>query len=201
MRKSFIWAVALLVGMTMAYPAANAAKQTNRKVTVPAGTRILIRTIDPIDSSKQKTGYRFTATLETDLQAEDTVVAPRGTAVYGRLAQASSAGKMSGSSQLTLELTDIVINGAAIPLLTSTYELKGKGEGKKTAGKVVGGAGLGALIGGIAGGGAGAAIGVLAGAAGGTALAASKKGEQLQIPSESLLEFRLEQPVSLPIAG
>jgi hypothetical protein len=201
MRNSFIWAVALLVGMTMAYPAANAAKQTKRKVTVPAGTRILIRTIDPIDSSKQKTGYRFTATLETDLQAEDTVVAPRGTTVYGRLAQASSAGKMSGSSQLTLELTDIVINGAAIPLLTSTYELKGKGEGKKTAGKVVGGAGLGALIGGIAGGGTGAAIGVLAGAAGGTALAASKKGEQLQIPSESLLEFRLEQPVSLPVAG
>ena len=201
MRNSFIWAVALLVGMTMAYPAANAAAQTKKKVTVPAGTRILIRTVDPIDSSKQKTGYRFTATLETDLQVEDTVVAPRGTTVYGRLAQASSAGKMSGSSQLTLELTDVVINGAATPLLTSTYTLKGKGEGKKTAGKVLGGAGLGALIGGIAGGGAGAGIGVLAGAAGGTAVAASKKGEQLQIPSESLLEFRLEQPVSLPVAG
>ena len=66
MRKSFIWAVALLVGMMMAYPVANAAAQTKKKVTVPAGTRILIRTIDPIDSSKQKTGYRFTATLETD---------------------------------------------------------------------------------------------------------------------------------------
>jgi len=135
MRNSFIWAVALLVGMTMAYPAANAAAQTKKKVTVPAGTRILIRTVDPIDSSKQKTGYRFTATLETDLQVEDTVVAPRGTTVYGRLAQASSAGKMSGSSQLTLELTDVVINGVATPLLTSTYTLKGKGEGKKTAGK------------------------------------------------------------------
>jgi outer membrane lipoprotein SlyB len=107
---------------------------------------------------------------------------------------------MSGSSQLTLELTDIVINGAATPLLTSTYELKGQGEGKKTARKVFGGAGLGALIGGIAGGGTGAAIGVVAGAAGGTAVAASKKGEQLQIPSESLLEFRLEQPVALPLA-
>ena len=129
------------------------------------------------------------------------MVAPRGTIVYGRLGQASSAGRMSGSSQLTLELTDIVINGTAYPLLTSTYEIKGKGEGKKTAGKILGGAGLGALIGGIAGEGTGAAIGVLAGAAGGTAIAASKKGEQLQIPSESLLEFRLEQPVGLPAAG
>ena len=176
-------------------------RNPENKVTVPAGTRILIRTIDPIDSSKQKTGYRFTASLETNLQLENTVVAQRGTTVYGRLAQASSAGRMSGSSQLTLELTDIVINGAPYPLMTSTYEIKGKGEGKKTAGKVLGGAGLGAIIGGIAGGGAGAAIGVVAGAAGGTALAASKKGEQLQIPSESLLEFRIEQPVSLPVGG
>ena len=153
------------------------------RITVPAGTRILIRTVDSIDSSKQKAGFRFTATLETNLQAEDRVVAPRGTTVYGRLAQASSAGRMKGSSELTLELTDIVINGTAYPLLTSTYEVKGKGEGGNTAKKVVGGAGLGALIGGLAGGGKGAGIGALVGVAGGTAVAASKKGEQLQIPS------------------
>jgi outer membrane lipoprotein SlyB len=218
MRNSFISTAAILVGIVITYPhlgegsrtaersallsmTANSAAQSKKKITVPAGTRILIRMIDSIDSSKQKTGYRFRASLEANLQAEDVVVAPRGNMVYGRLAQASSAGKMSGSSQLTLELTEIVINGTAYPLLTSTYEIKGKGEGKKTAGKVVGGAGLGALIGGIAGGGKGAAIGVLAGAVGGTALAASKKGEQLQIPSEFLLEFRLEQPVKIPVAG
>ena len=217
MRNSFVLTAALLMGTAIASPnsgeglptkglsagastAASAAAQSKKKVTIPAGTRILIRMIDSIDTTKQKTGYRFTASLETNLQEENVVVAPRGTTVYGRLAQASSAGKMSGSSQLTLELTDIVINGTAYPLLTSTYEIRGKGEGKKTAGKIIGGAGLGALIGGIAGGGTGAAIGVLAGAAGGTALAASKKGEQLQIPSDSLLEFRLEQPASLPIA-
>jgi len=201
MRNSFMATAALLVGIMIGYPgvAGSAAAQAKKKVTVPAGTRILVRTIDPIDSSKQKTGYRFKASLETNLQVEDTVVAPRGTIVYGRLAQASSAGRMSGSSELTLEMTDIVINGTSHPLLTSTYEIKGKGEGKKTAGKVLGGAGLGAKNGGIAGGGTGAAIGVFAGAAGGTALAASKKGEQLQVPSESLLEFRIEQPVSLPV--
>jgi hypothetical protein len=199
MRHSILRTAIILVGIAIVY-GATATAQNATRVTIPAGTRVLIRTIDALDSSKQKAGYRFTATLETNLQEEDVVVAPRGTTVYGRLAEASSAGRMAGSSQLTLELTDIVINGKDYPLLTSTYEVKGKGEGKKTAGKVIGGAGLGALIGGIAGGGAGAGIGVLAGAAGGTALAASKKGEQLQIPSESLLEFRLEQPASLPIA-
>jgi hypothetical protein len=218
MRHPVVGAAALLLGMLAAYQHSggasraagrsallamppNSAAQSKQRITVPAGTRILIRMIDSVDSSKQKTGDRFTASLETNLQAEDVIVARRGTMIYGRLAQASSAGKMSGSSQLTLELTDILINGTAYPLLTSTYEIKGKGEGKKTAGKVIGGAGLGALIGGIAGGGKGAGIGAAVGAVGGTAVAASKKGEQLQISSESLLEFRLEQPVRLPVGA
>jgi hypothetical protein len=200
MRNKVICLAALIVVAMAIRPAFNLA-QSRIRITVPAGTRILIRTVDSIDSSKQKTGFRFTATLETNLQAEDRVVAPRGTTIYGRLAESSSAGRMKGSSELTLELTDIVINGTAYPLLTSTYEVKGKGEGGNTAKKVVGGAGLGALIGGLAGGGKGAGIGAAAGAAGGTAIAASKKGQQLQIPSESLLEFRLAQPVALPVAG
>ncbi len=181
--------------------ASSPAAQSTKEVSVPAGTRILIRMIDSIDSSKQKAGYRFTASLETNLQVNNIVVAPRGTTVYGRLTSAESAGRMSGSSELTLELTDIMINGTAYPLLTSTYEVKGQGEGKKTAKKVVGGAGLGALIGGIAGGGKGAGIGALAGAGAGTAVAASKKGQQLTIPSETLLEFRLQQPAPLPRAA
>lgn len=202
MRTKFFWSSTAILGLVLlssslsAFPGAN--PQGKKRITVPAGTRILIRTVDSIDSSKQKAGYRFTATLETNLTADDEVIAPRGTTVYGRLAQASSSGRFKGSSELTLELTDILIRGTAYPLLTSTYEVKGKGEGGNTTKKVLGGAGLGALIGGLAGGGKGAGIGALAGAGAGTAVAASKKGEQLQIPSESLLEFRLEQPASLP---
>jgi hypothetical protein len=197
MLKGMIRAATLLVGLATAITTMTAAAQT--RITVPAGTRILIRTVDPIDSSKQKAGFRFSANLETNLQYDNVVVARRGTPVYGVLATASSAGKMKGSSELGLELTDIVINGTSYPLMTSTYEIEGKGEGSNTAKKVFGGAGLGALIGGLAGGGKGAGIGALAGAGAGTAVAATKKGQQLQIPSESLLEFRLEQPVALPI--
>jgi hypothetical protein len=170
------------------------------RVTVPAGTRILVRTIDPVDSSKQQAGYRFLATLETNLQADDAVVAPRGTTVHVRLANAQSAGKMSGGAGLTLELTDIVISDTAYPLLTSTYEVRSQGQGGKTARRTVGGAGLGALIGGVAGGGKGAAIGAASGGALGATVSAATPGKQVAVPSESLLEFRLEQPVSLPVA-
>jgi hypothetical protein len=199
MLKGMIRAATLLVGLATATTAMTAAGQNTKRITVPAGTRILVRMGDSIDSSKQKAGYRFTGSLETNLQADNVVVAKRGTPVYGVLASASSAGKMKGSSELGLELTEIAINGTSYPLLTNTYEIQGKGEGGNTTKKVVGGAGLGALIGGIAGGGKGAGIGALAGAGAGTAVAATKKGQQLSIPSESLLEFRLAQPVALPV--
>jgi len=191
----FLLAVISILGLARFSPA-----QSSKRVTVPAGTRILVRMVDSVDSSKQKAGYRFTATLEANLQAYDVTVAPRGTTLYGVLTQASAAGRFKGSSQLTLELTDIVINGTTYPLKTSDYEVKGKGEGGNTTKKVLGGAGLGALIGGIAGGGKGAGIGALAGAGAGTAVAATKKGEQVSVPSETLLEFRLDYPTELPIA-
>jgi hypothetical protein len=192
---AILLAVISMLGMTPFLSA-----QSSKRVTVAAGTPILVRMVDSVDSSKQKAGYRFTATLEANLQAYDVTVAPRGTTLYGVLSQASSSGKFKGSSQLTLELTSILINGTAYPIMTSEYEVKGKGEGGNTAKKVVGGAGLGALIGGIAGGGKGAGIGALAGAGAGTAVAATKKGEQVSVPSESLLEFRLAHPTELPIA-
>jgi len=78
-----------------------------------------------------------------------TIIYAAGAAAQSR--NRVTAGRISGSSELTLELTDIVSDGTAHPLLTSTFEVKGKGEGKKTAGKVLGGTGLGAIIGGIAG--------------------------------------------------
>ncbi|HMD33008.1 MAG TPA: hypothetical protein VKG84_13930, partial [Candidatus Acidoferrales bacterium] len=101
-------------------------------------------------------------------------------------------------SELSLELTDINLGGTNYPVVTSSYDIKGKGEGGNTTKKILGGAGLGALIGGIAGGGKGAGIGALAGAGAGTIVASTKKGEQLKIPSETLIEFRLAQPAPLP---
>ena len=190
----------VLLSTMMCAALAGQAQSSSPRVTVPAGTRILIRMVDGVDSNKQKAGYRFTGTLETNLQVEDTVVAPRGTTVYGRLANAKAAGRMSGGGELTLELTDIVIHGTAYPLVTSTYEVRSEGKGKKTSRRIVGGTGLGALIGGIAGGGAGAAIGAVSGAAVGTGASAATEGKQVSIPSESLLEFRLAQPASIRTA-
>lgn len=196
--SALLLVASFVVSVNTCVSAANPRPPALTKVTLPAGTRILVRMVDSVDSSKHRPGYRFTANLETNLQVDGVVIAPRGTTVYGRLATAQEAGRMSGGSELTLELTDVVMNGTAYPVLTSSYVIRAKGKGEKTARRIIGGAGLGALIGGIAGGGTGAAIGVAAGAVGGTAVSAATPGKQVSVPSESLLEFRLAQPASLP---
>jgi len=166
-----------------------------KTITVPAGTTILVRMLDTVDSSKNPPGSRFTATLETNLVVGSTVVVPKGNTLYGRLSEAKQAGRATGSSELQLELTDIVVNGTAYPLLTSDYQVKGSSSGKRSAKRLVGGAGLGAAVGGIAGNaGKGAAIGATAGAVGSVA----QKGKSVNVPTETLLEFRLQQPAYLP---
>jgi hypothetical protein len=166
-----------------------------KMITVPAGTTILVRMLDTVDSSKNPPGSRFTATLETNLVVNSKVIVPKGNTVYGRLAESKQAGRATGSSELQLELSDIVVHGTAYPLLTSDYQVKGSSSGKRSAKRVLGGAGLGAIIGGIAGNaGMGAAIGATAGVVGSVA----QKGQAVNVPSETLLEFRLQQPASLP---
>jgi hypothetical protein len=166
-------------------------------MTIPAGQPMLVRMIDGVDSSKNRVGDIFHASLETDLVIGGSVVARKGTDVYGRLANAQEAGHMKGSSELQLELTRIVVNGQDYPVVSSDYTLKGKGRGSNTAQKVGGGAAVGAIIGAIAGGGKGAAIGAGVGAGAGGAVQVFTRGQQVKVPSETLLEFRLQQPVTI----
>ena len=182
---------------TLAPPPAASAPPQNDSVTIPAGQSLLVRMIDGVDSSKNHVGDVFHASLETDLTINDTVVARRGTDVYGRLAEAKEAGHMSGSSELQLELTRIVIDGRDYPVVSSDYTLQGKGRGSDTAKKVGGGAVAGAIIGAIAGGGKGAAIGAGVGSAAGAGVQVFTRGQQVKVPSETLLEFRLQQPATV----
>ncbi len=175
--------------------------QTGNNGTIPAGTSLFVRMIDSVDSSKNNIGDVFHASLEDPLYAGDVVLAPKGADVYGKLAQVKEAGKISGGAQLTLQLTGIRINGDIVPIDSTTYDVAGKGRGKQSAGRIGGGAVLGALIGGIAGGGTGAAIGAGAGAAAGTTVQLVTHGEKIRIPSETVLEFRTERDLAIPVPG
>ena len=178
-------------------PSANNANNNGGDITLPAGQPLLVRMIDTVDSSKNHVGDIFHASLETDLNVNGILVARKGSDVYGRLASADQGGKFSGKSELQLELTRLMIDGRDYSLVSSDYNLQGKSRGSDSAKKVGGGAIVGAIIGGIAGGGKGAAIGAAAGGGAGAGVQVLTKGQQVKVPSETLLEFRLQQPATV----
>ena len=167
-------------------------------VTIPAGTQICVRTIDGIDSTRNHVGDPFQASLQEPLTKDGNVVVPKGADVYGRLVESKASGTFTGKSELRLELTGIVVNGQTLSLVTGEYDLSGKSRGESTAKRTVGMGAIGAIIGAAAGGGKGAGIGAASGAAVGAGSEIVTKGDQVKIPSETLLDFTLQQELLIP---
>ena len=167
-------------------------------VTIPAGTRISVRTINAIDSADSLVGDSFQAALEEPLMLEGNVVVAKDAIVYGRLTQSKESGTFAGRSKLRLELTGIVVNEKMVPVVTGEYEVTGKSRGASTAKRTAGGAALGAIIGAVADGGQGAAIGAGVGATAGAGSEIITGGDQVKVPSETFLDFTLQLDVSIP---
>ena len=165
------------------------------KITIEQGTSISVRLIDSIDSEKNQVGDTFHATLNAPLSAEGAEAIPAGTDVTGHVVDVKSAGKFKGQSLVVLQLDNITANGKSYTLQTDQYRKEGNSRGKNTAEKVGGGAIIGGIIGAIAGGGKGAAIGSAAGAGVGGGVQAAGKGQQIKLPSETVLNFTLQAPV------
>lgn len=169
---------------------ATAPASASSSVTVPAGTTLLVRMVDPV-SSRDPQGKRFTTTLETDLSVNGVVVAKAGTKVYGRIQSAQQARRYTGQSTLDLRLTEVAVGPNLVPISTSGYASAGARSGGKTAK----GAAAGAAIGAIADGGNGAAKGAAIGAV----ASGVKKGEAVTISPGTLLEFNLQQPLAVTV--
>jgi hypothetical protein len=167
----------------------------NTAYTIPTGTKLLISTVDPINSETNRVGDTFVAVLDEPLMYNGVQVAPKGADIRGRIANANEAGRVTGAAQLGLELTQIYVNGIPYAVTTSEYSEAGESRTGQTARRAGVGAGVGAVIGAIAGGGKGAAIGAGVGAGAGTAVQVMTKGEKLNIPAETRLEFTLRAPL------
>jgi hypothetical protein len=166
-------------------------------VTIPEGTSLSVRLIDSIDSDRNKTGEKFRASLESPILADGRVIVPKDADVDGEILALNSAGHFTGRSELALALTTLSFNGKTYEIETDQYKKEGASRGKRTAETVGGGAAVGALIGGLTGGGKGAAIGAGIGAGAGTGVQAVTKGQQIRLPSETVLQFRLNAPLTV----
>jgi hypothetical protein len=173
-------------------PAPAAPAPAPSTVSVPAGTTLLVRMLDGASSNDSK-GKRFTTTLESDLIIDGRMVARAGTKVYGRVENAQRAGRFAGQSSLDLRLTELTVGGSFVPIMTGPYAQAGERSMRKTAR----GAAAGAAIGAIADGGDGAAKGAAIGAV----ASGLKKGQAIVVSPGTLLEFNLQQPLTLNVTS
>lgn len=157
--------------------------------TIPAGTKITIRTASEISSKTAKAGNRFEGTLARDLVVGGKTIAKAGAPVRGKITSAKSSGRLHAPGELALRLTAVEVSGKMVTVSTGSHFAKGKGHTKSNATKIGGGAAAGALIGALAGGGKGAAIGAGVGAGAGTGVAVATGKEEAVIPAESALTF------------
>ena len=167
---------------------APAPRATN--VTIPSGTRLVLRTADSIDSKRHQAGHRFRAQLESAIVIDGITAVPRGAFVHGRIAQARQAGRAVGSSELALEFTDIMINDQLFEIATEGMQAQTSNEAGRTVGRTARAAAIGGLISGRSGARTGAAVGA------GASLLTS--GQSINVPAGTILETRLRVPVTVP---
>lgn len=171
--------------------------QAPKKLIIDQGTQLAIRLVDGIDSEKNQTGDTFHATLNAALTSDGEEAVPTGSDITGHLVEVKSAGKFAGQSVVVLQLDSLTSGGKTYTLQTDQYRKQGSSRGKNTAEKVGGGAIIGGIIGAIAGGGKGAAIGSAAGAGVGGGVQAASKSQQIKLPSETVLNFTLQAPITV----
>ena len=170
--------------------AAPAQQSRPTNVTIPSGTRLVIRTSDSIDSRRHQAGHRFRGQLESAIVIDGITAVPRGAFVHGRITQARQAGRAVGSSELAIEFTDIMINDQLFEIATDGMQAQTGNEAGNTLGRTARAAAIGGLISGRSGARTGAAVGA------GASLLTS--GTSINVPAGTILETRLRTPVTVP---
>src|SRR6516162_3973407 len=181
--------------------AAQAPQAADQTVTIPEGTKLDVRLLDPIGSASDTSGETFRATLDGPIVVNGVVAVQKDANLTGKVLVTRSSGHLQTPAELVVTLASLEVGGKTYPILTSERSWRGHSHKKRNAELIGGGAGVGALIGALVGRGKGAAIGAGVGAGGGTATAYATGKKDLSIPAETPLRFVLRRPVTVPQAG
>jgi hypothetical protein len=182
-----------LTAVTVALLALASVSATNaedKKVTIPAGTSMLVK-LDKAVNSSDKPGTKFSGVLQGDLIGDGVAAVKTGSPVIGEVTESKKAKRVRGKAEVTFALSQVNIGGQLVPIVTQPIEDIAASSTKKTAK----GAAAGAAVGAVADGGDGAAKGAAIGA-GASAL---KKGESAGSKAGDIVEFKLAAPLTVTV--
>ena len=182
--------VGLFFSSGVATAEANTQPEAQATDTIPAGTRLVIRTTETIDSNRHSAGHRFRGQLESALVVDGRTIAPRGTFVHGRLTQAQQSGRVAGRSSLSMTFTDIMLHDQLVPIATGDLSAQTDGEAGRTLGRTARAAAIGGLIDGSSGARTGARVGA------GVSILTS--GASINVPRGTILETTLSAALVVP---
>ncbi len=199
-RNQTIAGVAAIAALALVITAATTgAFDSTREVTLPAGTTISVRLDHALSTDQNESGDDFEATVYSPVVADGVTVIPAGAAARGQIVEARESGRLKGVARLRVTLDEVEVDDSWVDINTTASSRQAGNHKKRNAILIGGGAGTGALIGAIAGGGTGAAIGAGIGAGAGTAAAAYTGKKDIRLPAETLLTFRLTEPVTVNV--
>jgi len=180
---------------------------------VPAGTRMLLRLINSVDTKHSHEGDRIYLETAFPVSVNGRVVIPRGAAVTGSVSERKKPGRVAGKAELFVRFESLTLpNGvtrdfrsrlgsaesAAGRVDRQEGKITGEGDRPGDARTVAESAGTGASIGsgvGVAAGqaGKGLGIGAAAGAAAGLAQVLLKRGPDAVLPKGTQVEMVLDR--------
>lgn len=178
-------------------------RQATGPVTIPGGTLLQLRTMEPVASKHAQDGEPVQFTLISDISYGGVLAIPRGAVFHGVVTESHQpgSGQVSGHPVLALALTSLDLGGQTYRLASDEFRVKGPGKGGQTVGNAIGAGVMGTIIGCAVGGGSGCAIGAGAGVAAGTAATAASSGPGVWIPAEALVSFHLTAPLTVNPVG
>ena len=201
MRKHMFYRNAILAGAMAAaivYGQDNAAGDLPAQLTLPAGAWISASVDQMLSSDRNQPGDAFSMTLTQPLVANGFVVARRGQTISGRVVDTVKAGRVKGTSRLSLELTDLtMVDGQQVPVRTQLVKYSGGTSQGRDATAIATATGVGAAAGAAADGGKGAGIGAAAGAAASTIGVLLTRGRATEVYPEAVLTFRTQDPITI----
>lgn len=177
------------------------AEPVREELVVPASAVIGLEIEGTITSEQAQLEDRVNARVTRDVYADGHLAIPSGSRVIGNVSLVERGGKMKDRARLGVRFHTLVLaDGQQIPLRTEPIYREGDSPGAESSRKIGGAAVGGAVLGAILGGGKGAVAGAAAGAAGGTAAVMAGGRNAATLAAGSVVTVRLSSPVAVEIS-